>query len=325
MSGSERWAIGLDIGGTNARAALVRITDSDAETVESKRKSVRQDLSPMGVAELVADLVTALWSLVPHSARSPLPVGIGLAAQMSSDGRTVLNAPNLGWLNEPFSSRVEDAINRDVRVRVANDLSAIVWGETSVGAARGYQDVLAVYVGTGVGSGIVLGGSLFEGSGGVAGEIGHIKLRGVTAECGCGQTGCVEAIAGGRALERRAERLRTLDKDLASLWQHDAKLGASSIENAVETGIKSAQAVWDDVAEGLADAIGGALALFNPAALILGGGVLMNCPLLRGRLLKALPARTVAVAWNGVEALEPRLGDDAGLLGAALLAAQSQS
>src|SRR6266496_3557747 len=118
----------------------------------------------------------------------------------------VVNAPNLGWRDVAFGEMLRAAVG--VPVRIANDLSVAAWGEKRFGAAKGISDVVLVFVGSGVGSGLILGGRLHEGAHGVAGEFGHVKVRPARPgtgprRCGCGQVGCLEAYTSGMNVAAR--------------------------------------------------------------------------------------------------------------------------
>ena len=194
------------------------------------------------------------------------------------------------------------------------------------GAARGYRDVLAVYVGTGIGGGLIVGGQLVEGASNCAGEIGHVKVRWdeQAAPCMCGGRGCVEAYVGGSYLVARIRReLASRPPKTTVIERAGGSVDAVTpghVDAAALDGDPWALALWTELATLLAVALGNALAVLNSQRLILGGGVLERTPGLRTMteidvLLVAPPASleplTIAAA---------ALGDSAGLVGAARLA-----
>ena len=192
-------------------------------------------------------------------------------------------------------------------------------------AARGCRDVLAVYVGTGIGGGLIVGGQLAEGASNCAGEIGHTKVRwdDDAAPCMCGGRGCVEAYVGGRYL---AERFR---RELAGKRVHTSVLERAGSPDAVTPAHVDAAALdgdpwalglWTEVAALLAVALGNALAVLNAERLILGGGVLDRTPGLRAMTEIDLTLVAPAASLEPLSIAVAELGDDAGLVGAARLA-----
>jgi glucokinase len=311
-------AIGIDLGGTNARAAAV---DTSTGAIVAWHKEAHADRSPAAVAESTARAVR----LAAASAGVPVPaaVGAGVAAQVLGSTGVVLNAPNLGWRNAPFGELLSRALS--TRVRVLNDLSAAALGERRFGAARGTDDAILLFVGSGVGSGLILGGRLHEGAGGVAGEVGHVKVRPRPGtperRCGCGQVSCLEAYAGGhniaaRVREELAAGRASMVRDL--LGGDVARAQPSHVEQACARGDAYAVALWDEVAELLGDAAANLATVLNPARLVFGGGVLLACPCLETRVRARLEARISASAARGLSVVRAALGDDAGVVGAAL-------
>lgn len=314
-------AVGIDLGGTNARAAVV---DRDSGEIVASHKEPHRDRAPASVVETVAHAVHAALEAEP-SAGSFARLGVGVAGQCLGRTGVVLNAPNLGWRDVPFGELLERRLG--MKVRIANDLSAAAWGEWRFGAARGVDDAVLVFVGSGVGSGLILGGRLHDGHRGVAGELGHVKVRPARAataprRCGCGETGCLEAYTSGMNLAARVRE--ELEAGAASrvrdLVHGDlARVSASVVDAAYAEGDPYARALWDEVADLLGNAIASVTTLLNPARLILGGGVLLGCPELRRMAEEVFQARVSRSALVGLGLERAFLGDDAGVIGAALL------
>jgi glucokinase len=314
--------IGADLGGTNARAAVVDRATGAIVAVHRERLS---DRSPESVAAVLATAVRAAAEEGGVALGAVGTVGVGVAGQCLGATGVVLNAPNLGWRDVPFGEMVERAAG--VRVRIANDLSVAAWGEQHFGAARGIRDVALVFVGSGVGSGLILGGRLHEGARGIAGELGHTKVRPARAttalrRCGCGEQSCLEAYAGGnniaaRVREELAAGAPTLVRDLAG--GDLARVNASLVDRAASQGDEYARALWDEVSELLGVAIANLATLLNPARIILGGGVILGCPDLARRVREVTDARVSRSASVALVFERASLGDDAGVVGAALL------
>jgi glucokinase len=243
---------------------------------------------------------------------------------------TVANSPHLRWRDVPFGTLLAARLGPRFRLGIYNDVNAVVYGEAVAGSARGCKDVLGVYVGTGIGAGLIIHGQLVEGTSNCAGELGHTKVRwdDEAAPCACGSRGCIEAYIGGSYLQRRiVDELRpgtikTRALELAG-GLHDIHPG--HVDLAAAEGDDWALGLWTELAPLLAVSLGNAVAILNPERLVLGGGVLARCP-----TLYQLVETSLMIAGNG-PSLEPltvvlaELGDDAGIVGAAHLAASSVS
>ncbi|HEX2690112.1 MAG TPA: ROK family protein [Kofleriaceae bacterium] len=313
--------IGVDLGGSNLRAAAY--DDGDGATpLAIHKEAVGDDRAPAAIVERVAQTIERLAG----GSAGPVAVGVGVAALLRDRRGTVANSPHLRWRDVPFGELLGRRLGARYRLGVYNDVNAITWGEVVAGAARGCRDVLAVYVGTGIGGGLVAGGQLVEGASNCAGEIGHTKVRWdeEAVPCMCGGRGCVEAYVGGSYLVARIHReLANQRLNTTVIERAGGSIDAvtpSHVDAAAVDGDEWALGLWTELAALFAVALGNALVILNSQRLILGGGVLSRTPLLREMaeidlMLVAPPASleplTIAVA---------ELGDDAGLVGAARLA-----
>jgi glucokinase len=317
-----RLALGVDLGGTNARAALV---DPSTGAVVAAHKVPHVERTP---AAVVATIAVAVREAARRAGVEPGGLGsagVGVAGQVLGSTGMVLNAPNLGWREVPLGEPLRVALGLDVRV--VNDLSAAAWGERRFGAARGVDDAVLVFVGSGIGAGLILGARLHEGGRGVAGELGHIKVaaRGaIPRRCGCGEWGCLEAYAGGMNLAARLREEAAEGKAaavLAAAGGDPTRLSASAVEAAYAGGDPYARELWAEVGELVGTACANLVTLLNPLRLVLGGGVLLGCSNLE-RIVRAHVAdRALRASRRDFEVRRAELGDDAGVVGAALLGA----
>lgn len=230
-------------------------------------------------------------------------------------------APNLGWRNVPFGQMLAAALGRPVRV--VNDSTAAAWGELVAGAGRGAQDVYVVYVGSGVGSSIIYGGEIVRGSSGMAGELGHIKVEPGGRRCGCGEQGCLEAYAGGRNLilqmreALEAGQQTSLEKRCGG---DPALLNPAILEQEALAGDPVARRIYDRATGHLALAVANQVTVLNPSRLILGGGVLNHTTAMRDRVREGVARFSSRTSAAAVKVVNAELGDDSGIIGAALLA-----
>ena len=312
---AKQGSIGIDLGGTNARAAVL---DAGGRILSVCKRTLT-DRTPERVADVLAEAALEALREAKLAKSALAAVGVGVAGQIRSGSGVVAVGPNLGWRDVPFAELL--AARLPWPVVLMNDLSAAALGEQRAGAGENAQDLLLFFVGTGVGSGLILGGKLFEGSGGVAGEIGHIKVVQGGRRCGCGELGCLEAYCGGHNLSVRAAESIAAGR-LSSLGERGAPLSvtAGAIEQAALAGDPLGQELWGDCARLLSVSLANAMTLLNPARVILGGGVLFACPELRRTLRTRALELTSRTAREGVQLVDASLGDDAGVVGSGLRA-----
>jgi glucokinase len=313
--------IGIDLGGSNLRAAIV----GDGSTVSDSRKEpVGEPRDPETIVERCATVCEALSG----NARG-VSVGIGIAAMLSDREGTVANSPHLRWRDVPFGKLLARRLGPRFTLGIYNDVNAIVYGEAVAGAARGCRDVLGVYVGTGIGAGLIVNGALVEGATNCAGELGHTKVRwdDKAEPCACGSRGCVEAYCGGSYVQRRilkelASGARSSAVHIAGGLEH---VNPSHVDQAAGEGDDWALGLWTEIAPLLAVALGNAVALLNPDTLVLGGGLLSRTPTLYELVVTTMMVAGNAPSLAPLRIVEAELGDDAGIVGSAHLAAGAVS
>ncbi|WP_375754696.1 ROK family protein [Corallococcus exercitus] len=305
--------LGIDLGGTFARAAVV---DGKGAILASAKVAL-QDRKPPGVVETIAQ---AAEEAVKTAGVKVEGCGVGAAGQIHKDSGVISVAPNLGWRDVPFGQMLTKRLG--FAVKVVNDLSAAAWGELHAGAGRGAQDILVVFVGSGVGSAIIADGRLVNGGGGVAAELGHIKVVPGGRLCGCGEHGCLEAYAGGHNLIAQTKELLASGSSrvLEQLTQDDPDtITPVTLETAADAGDAKAKEIHDRAGQFLALAVANYVTVLNPSRLVVGGGVLMHCPGLKRKVLDGVQQWSSRVSREGLLIADAELGDDSGIIGAALL------
>ena len=307
--------LGVDLGGTNFRIAAFG-TGITPEAIH--KEAVGEPRDPHTIVDRLA---AAAERLAP---RGPVTLGVGIAAMLRDRRGTVANSPHLRWRDVAFGELLAARLGARFTVGVYNDVNAIVWGEAVGGAARGCRDVLGVYVGTGIGGGVIAGGQLVEGASNCAGEIGHTKVRwdDDAAPCACGQRGCIEAYIGGSYVAKRitAELAAGATSAAVQLAGGLTHVTPSHIDQAAGEGDEYALALWSELAPLLAVSLGKALAVLNSERLVLGGGLLGRTPVLYDLVETALLVATPVAISERLSVVPAELGDDAGLVGAAALA-----
>ncbi|MBP6629992.1 MAG: ROK family protein [Kofleriaceae bacterium] len=327
-------AIGIDLGGSNLRVA--GFAPGSAVPLVTHREPVGEDRRPEAIVARVAAAVAATRRAARWPDDAEVAVGVGLAAMLSDRQGTVARSPHLDWTDVPFGpmlARTLDAVGAGAprhQLGVYNDVNAITWGELTAGAGRGARDLLLVFGGTGLGGGVVTNGQLVEGSSNCAGEIGHVKVAwgDKAAPCACGQRGCVEAYVGGSYVQRRARaelRAGVRSTALALAGGVVDHVHPGHVDQAAAAGDAWALELWGELAPLLAVTIGNACAVLNPERVVLGGGMLGRTPTLVELTLAALAVATPVAIHDRLTVVMAELEDDAGLVGAAALAAAGVS
>jgi glucokinase len=312
-------AVGVDLGGTRLRAALVDTTADAPSLLAEERLEVGTERTPAHVADVLA---TAVDRVTKNAHDRIGGVGVGIAAQLRGRTGVVANAPNFGWREVDFRSLLRARLGTNVDLY--NDLKAIAWGEARYGAGKGSAFMLCVYVGTGIGSGICVEGRLDYGIGNLAGEIGHTKVAwGPDArKCGCGQRGCIEAYAGGKNLQARVQTelaAGAKSKALELAGGDIKKVHPGHVDEAARAGDPYALALWAEIAPLLGVTLANACTLLNPDRLVMGGGTWEGTPELRRQTLEVFWDRINAAHKEWLTIVETSLGNIAGMLGSASL------
>ncbi len=308
-------AIGIDAGGTRVEGLLVAVEDGGS--ILDRRLAV----TPATDAEATTRTIVALARELMAGRNDVIALGIGAAGLVDRSG-VMRFAPNVAWREFPLAERVRSGVG--LPALVDNDANVAAWGEFRHGAGRGCHDMLLVTVGTGIGGGIVSGGQLFRGGHGFAGEIGHIIVEPNGPLCGCGNLGCWEQVASGRAIgrlgrEAAEEHPESLIVELTG--GQPAAVTGVVVSAAASKGDPVAVRILAEVGRRLGQGIAGLVNILDPDIVVVGGGVIEA----GGLILE--PARRAFV--ESVEAPDHRpevplvaamMGNDAGAVGAADLA-----
>ena len=319
MASDSGLTIGVDLGGTKLLTGLVT---EGGEVVARDRRPTEASGGFDAVVGQMADSVRACLERAERDGARVSAVGVGVAGQVSGDTGTVAFAPNLDWEDAPLGSALEDAL--DLPVTVLNDVRAAAWGEWRHGAGERATDVVVVFVGTGVGGGVVSGGQLLEGCTNTAGELGHIPVVADGRPCTCGHRGCLEAYVGGWAIAERAQGAARTDVDRGRELVRRAgsvgEINAETVHEAMSDGDPLAVRLVEDTAAYLAAGMVGLVNAFNPCRLVLGGGIVEHAPLYIERVRAHVLEFALGAAVEELEVVGTALGGDSGAIGAAVYA-----
>jgi glucokinase len=312
---ASRTSIGIDAGGTKVRGLVVDLE----EKASVLHRAVAE--TPAADAEASSRTIVAVARELLAQAPETRAVGVGAAGIVDRFG-VMRFAPNIAWREFPLAKRVSRGIGLPILVN--NDANVAAWGEFRFGAGAPYRDMLLVTVGTGIGGGIVSGGTLFRGANGFAAEIGHFIVEPGGPLCGCGNLGCWEQVASGRAIDRlgraaAAEHPQSLMVELAG-GDPEAVAGPVVTE-AAERGDPIAAGVLAEVGRRLGEGIAGLVNVLDPEVVVVGGGAARAGDLLLEPARRAF--RDAVEGWGHrpeVAVLAATMGNDAGAIGAADLA-----
>jgi len=305
--------VGVNVGATSVDVA---VTDGELEVLEHVSEELTVREGPQRVLGRIVELVAKLRD------QGDLPrlhgLGIGLPGPVSfRDG--VPYAPPImpGWDQYP----VRDTLTRALGcpVLVDNDVNVMALGEKQAGVAKNSDDLLFVKIGTGVGCGILVGGEVYRGANGSAGDIGHIQVDEDGPACSCGNLGCLEAFFSGGALARSAHEVAASGESpfLAVRLEERGSLAATDVADAMAAGDPVALRLVREGGRHLGLVLAGLVSFFNPSLIVIGGGVAGIGHVLLAEIRSAVYRRSLPLATNNLPLVMSELGEDAGVIGAA--------
>jgi glucokinase len=294
--------VGLDLGGTNIKVAVLSLVDGDYEVVSTASAETNAKAGPEGVT---ANLIEAGRSALDESPAATL--GLGVPGHFEPTTGHVLLFPNLpgDWNGFPLRPRIEDALGVDTWM--VNDARAFTLAEGTIGAGKGCKTVACITLGTGVGGGLMIDGRLHTGAFGVAGELGHQTVLPDGPLCGCGNRGCVEALVRADVLASNAGR-RTAVEVFEGARQGDNRCIAAVAQ----------------MAEFLGIALANVVTLFGPDRIVVGGGIAEAGDLVLDPITESVKRRVTLVPTDRIEIVPAVFGRFAGAVGAALTGAERE-
>lgn len=312
--------IGVDLGATNIEAAAVR----DGEVLASKKKKTRAKRGVEEVMDRIEKTVRKVMDKMDGDADDFAAVCIGAPGAVDNTSGVVRAAPNLDWQDVPLGDELRDRLG--LPVMVENDVNIGVLGEHVYGAGKGALHMVGIFVGSGIGGGIVVDGTPHYGWRGSAGEIGHMVVQPRGRQCGCGRHGCVEAYASKTAMEAiiREEMERGRETEVFDIMEDKGKqkLTSSVIEASLEAGDPLMEEAVQDAQYYLGLLTANLVNVLDPEVVVFGGGVVERLgqdfidPIGRTARQHFLQRRGA----ENIRLVPAELGDDAGPVGAAVVA-----
>ncbi len=311
--------LAVDLGGTHLRVARFEKPEPPAQ-----EQIKVPTLAAEGPKAVIGRLQAAIESLLPRE-RDGLRIGIGAPGPLDPFQGIILSAPNLpGWTHIHLKDELEKRLG--VTILLGNDANMAALGEWRFGSGRGTKNMVYLTIGTGIGGGVITDGHLLLGAHGLAAELGHLTLDPLGPRCNCGQRGHIEALASGTAISERAtDKLRAgAVSALQEVLSNQGFVTARDVGSAAAEGDKFSLEIIGFAASALGHHLADLAHVFNPEIFVLGGGVSSMGTLLFEPLEISLREHIMDNAYLQDLRISPaELGDDAGLVGAMTLAAQT--
>lgn len=288
--------IGIDLGGTYIKMGSVT---EKGRVVDRKKLATPSGKNYKAVIDLIVENL-------PDQNTSG--IGFGVPGFVDSERGIVHELVNIpGWKDVPLQKIMEERTG--IAARIDNDVNCMVLGEVTFGTAKGKHNVFGITLGTGVGGGVVIDGKIYRGSSFTAGEVGHVTVIKDGPRCNCGNRGCLEALVGNRRIVARFKKEAKVK----------GRVTPETIQLAAEKGNKCAKRIWQETAEYIGIVLAGIVNVLNPELIIIGGGMAGAGDLLMKGIRNTVKKRAVPVAREKVQIKFSKLGNDAGILGAAAL------
>lgn len=308
-SGSAASFLGIDLSGPTMRTSLVT---GAGEVIERRENPIEADKLVSKVAEVVKELRSSHPDIAA--------VGIGIPGLVNRQTDRVIASRDLpSTVREELHSEFMDATG--LRVEIENDANAAAYGEYVVGAGRGSRDMFYVTIGDGIGGALILDGKLWTGASGFAGEVGHITIDPEGIECECGNVGCLETVASGPNIVRRAnERLHRDGTSSLSRLAVNKDFTAADLAHEANNGDDFSLMMIERTGKYIGTGVASVLNLLNIEKVVLGGGVMDAGDLILNPIIQEAKRRAFQPCFEGTQIVAATLGPDAVTIGAAMLA-----
>ncbi len=306
------FALGIDLGGTDIKGAIV---SSDGEILRQDRVATEASNGADAVADRIVSLATDLLDSQGASPTEATGLGIGVPGVTRADGTVVL-APNLDWHHVPFKSKLQQRLP-GMRVEIDNDANLAALAEARAGIGAGCDTLVLLTLGTGIGGGVVIDGSIHHGASHSAGEVGHMTVLPGGPLCGCGKRGCLEALSATSGMLDHARQ--SLEAGEKSTLSDVGPLTPKAICDAAHKGDRVATKTIDHVTNYIGIAVANLLNVLSPDVVAIGGGISAAGDLLLNPIVASARTHTLEGLFESTTIGLAELGNDAGSIGAAYL------
>lgn len=311
-----KYVIGIDLGGTNLKVALLDLNGHIREKVSFPTRQGKE-----AVLQQIIESLEEVIKRAKVKRSAILGLGLGTPGLVDSIQGLVRGFTNIkGWRNVPLKEYMES--NTGFPAYIDNDVNLMALGELRCGAGQGARNMVCLTLGTGVGGGIIIEGRLYRGSTLSAGELGHIPVNVHGPRCACGGYGCLERYVGNAYIVERAVKAIQGGRGnlIKKLVEGDLKaITPRIIFRAARQGDKLAEEIWEETGRYIGIALAGVINLLNPEIIVVGGGVAQAGKLLFGSIRRTVKERAMNLPAKKVKIVPAKLGEEAGLIGAGML------
>lgn len=315
----KQYCVGIDVGGTSVKCGIFSI---NGVLMHKWEVPTRKEEQGAYILQDVAEALNARLAEVGLSTDELSGIGIGVPGPVLPDGFVEV-CVNLGWRNRYPAREMSELMGGRIPCRAGNDANVAALGEMWQGGGKGYQDVMAITLGTGVGGGVIVGGHMLAGAHGLGGEIGHIHVRDEEPEsCNCGARGCLEQVASATGFAREARRKLASSGADSMLRRYGDKVSAKDLFDCAKAGDALALETVDTCCRYLGIALASAALIVDPEIFVIGGGVSKAGAFLIECIEKHYDKYAVISKKRPIIGLAT-LGNDAGIYGAARLVLES--
>ncbi|WP_322923629.1 ROK family glucokinase [Paenibacillus campi] len=309
---SENIYVGVDLGGT---AIKVGICNHEGKLLHTYEGPTEKEKGTDVVIDNIVNYVRLIVEQSPYSWDQLVGVGAGVAGFTDLRAGVILLAPNIGFRDVPIRAILEQRLGKTIRID--NDANVAALGEAWSGAGKGVNDCICYTLGTGVGGGIIINGKIYQGFAGLAGEIGHISVVPdlEAIQCGCGKMGCLETVSSATGIIRMA--VEAVERGDQTSLSDIEQITAKDIFDAAKAGDEVSIRIVNRAAFYLGKSMAAIAATLNPERFIVGGGVSKAGDILFSKIREVFAELTPGPLQQGVEIIPAKLGNDAGIVGAA--------
>lgn len=314
---SKKYRIGIDLGGTNIKIAIV---DDLGHIIYQNSVPTNADRGFEATIGNIKNLIADTFKESPINKEDIYGIGFGCPGIIDSVNGIVRDLPNMpGWVNIPLAELITKEFL--IRTKIDNDVRSATLGEYKYGAGRGVSNLICITIGTGIGSGIILDGKLIKGATLCAGEIGHMTLQEHGGPiCGCGNTGCLEALGSASSIVKRAQDVLSGGRpSKIRELKGEGPLTPQIIAEAAQKGDPPAQRILYETGRWIGIGLANVVNLLNPELIIIGGGVSKAGEYILEPIRETIKKRTLKIPGDTVRVEPALLGESAGVVGSSLL------